>query len=91
MSGPFRDLFGSRPNSTTHTPNQDIVLVLMHGIKVSGISMLGINYPAQSDHLGIVVDLDMESFFSSIFSDLATRSPRNLTSGNKKSGESYLI
>jgi hypothetical protein len=29
--------------------------------------MLVINYPAQSDHLGIVVDLDMESFFSQCF------------------------
>jgi hypothetical protein len=50
MNDPFRDLFGSCPNSTTQTPNRDIDFILTHGIQVSGISTLGINYPAQSIH-----------------------------------------
>jgi len=43
-----------------------------------------------NDHFGIIIDLDLTSFFSSSFSDLTTRTPRSLTSGNKKSVDNYL-
>jgi len=75
MDDPFRDLFGTCPNSMTQTPNRDIDFILTYGIQVSKISTLGINHPAQSDHLGIILDLDMYSFFSSKFSDL-TQEPQ---------------
>ncbi len=43
-----------------------------------------------NDHFGIIIDLDLTSFFSSSFSDLTTQTPRSLTSGNKKSVDNYL-
>jgi len=73
MSDPFRELFGNRPNSTTQTPNRDIDFVLTHGISVSGISTLEMNNPAQSDHLGICINLNLASFFSSNFSDMTSQ------------------
>jgi len=90
MSDPFRELFGNRPNSTTQTPNHDIDFVLTHGISVSGISTLEMNNPAQSDHLGICINLNLASFFSSNFSDMTSQAPRNLISGKKKSVDAYL-
>jgi hypothetical protein len=48
------------------------------------------NFPAQSDHLGIVFDIDMASYFSSSFSDLGNNPPRSLTSGNKRSVDTYI-
>jgi len=43
-----------------------------------------------SVHLGVVFDLDMETFFSTSFSDLSNNPSRNLTSGNKWSVDTYI-
>jgi len=40
---PFISLCGSRPDSTTQTPNRDIDFVLTYGISISAMSRLGIN------------------------------------------------
>jgi hypothetical protein len=79
---PFIQLLGRRPNSTTTTPNRDIDFLLTYGISVKNISTLLPNTPAHSDHLGIVYDLDLGSFFSSVYSEVCTIPPRALTSGN---------
>jgi hypothetical protein len=84
MSDPFIELFGARPNSTTQNPNTDIDYILTYGIQISGILTLGLICPAQSDHMGILLDIDLSSFFSSSFSDLSTHHPRSLALGNKQ-------
>jgi endonuclease/exonuclease/phosphatase family metal-dependent hydrolase len=53
------------------TPHRDIDYVSKFGIHVMNISTLGINYPVISDHLGIILDLDLASYFSSDYSDIA--------------------
>ncbi len=83
-------MYGSRPNFTTQTPNGDIDYVLTYGIKFSGISTLQIKQPAVSDYLGIVFNIDMESFFSSSYSDISHMIQRSLTSGNQWSVKAYI-
>jgi hypothetical protein len=83
MDDPFIQLMQSCPNSTTIHPNRDIDYVLTYGIKISNISTLAQNSPAASDHLGIVFDIDLASYFSSKYSDINLHPPRMLTSGNR--------
>jgi hypothetical protein len=48
------------------------------------------NIPSYSDHLGLLFDLDIKSFFSSQYSDICKVSPRPLTSGNEASVNQYI-
>jgi hypothetical protein len=89
MEDPFIQLMNSRPNSTTIIPNRDIDFILTYGIHVTNISTLSPNLPATSDHLGIILDIDLASHFSSSYSDLGSQSPRMLTSGNRRSVKIY--
>ncbi len=66
-------------------PNRDIDYVLTYGIRVVNISTIWLNYPVTSDHLGIIFDLDIESYFKSSYLDIAPNPPRSLTSVNGKS------
>jgi hypothetical protein len=59
-------------------------------INFSAISNLSLNCPAQSDHIGIAFNLDLETFFSTKFSEMASNPPRLLTSGNKRSTDDYI-
>jgi hypothetical protein len=70
MEDPFITFTGNRPNSTTQTPNRDIDFVLTFVINVVNISTLEPNIPSHSDHLGMIFDLDLQSFFSSKYSDI---------------------
>jgi len=88
MDDPFRQLLDSRPYSTTQTC--DIDWVLTYGISSQAISTLTLNKPAISDHLGIIIDFNLEEYFSTTFSAMAAMPSRNLTSGNKKTVDSYL-
>jgi hypothetical protein len=90
MPDPFVQKTGSKPNSTTLTPNRDIDFIYTFGVNITSISALPMNTPAHSNHLGIAFDIDMESFFSLRYSAIAESSPRMLTSGNKKSIDAYL-
>jgi hypothetical protein len=63
MDDPFIQLTQKRPNSTTLAPNRDIDYVLTFGINVINISTMAPNFPTQSDHLSIVLDLDLGSPF----------------------------
>jgi len=82
MDDPFISLMQARPNSTTVIPMRDIDYILIYGIKAEIISTLEPNSPAHSDHLGIIIDFDLSSHFSSSFSAINNISPRLLTSGN---------
>lgn len=90
MDDPFIQTMMTRPNSTTHYPNRDIDYVLTHGVPISSMSTVVPNYPAHSDHLGTVFDINLYLFFSSTLSDLHLASPRFLTSGNEKSVSTYI-
>jgi hypothetical protein len=90
MDDPFIQLVGHWPNSTTQTPNREIDFVLTFGINIINISTLEPNIPSYSDHLGLLFDLDIKSFFSSQYSDICKVSPRPLTSGNEASVNQYI-
>jgi len=90
MTDPFVSITGSRPNSTTLTPNRDIDFIYTFGISITNISTLSINTPALSDHLGIAFDIDLESFFSSKCTSITDASPRVLSAGNKKTVDRYI-
>jgi hypothetical protein len=75
MDDPFISLVGRWPNSTTQTPNRDIDFILSYGIKVKNISTLTPNIPAHSGHLGVVVDIDINSYFQSSYSDIYSNLP----------------
>lgn len=62
---PFLRLTGAHPHSTTLTPLRDIDFILTHGIQVTHVTTLHPNTPACSDHLGMVLDIDVVTFFSS--------------------------
>jgi hypothetical protein len=79
-----------RPNSTTITPNRDIDYVLTYGINSINISTMAPTFPTQSDHLVIILDLDLGSHFSSAYSDLYPQQPRMLTFGSQKSSKTYI-
>jgi hypothetical protein len=78
MDDPFLQLISSCPNSTTY------------GILAQAILMLTIDTPAVSDHLGIVIDFDLEAYFSTTFSALATFPTQTLSSGISKRVDAYL-
>jgi hypothetical protein len=90
MMDPFINLVGHRPNSTTKTPNRDIYYVYTYGIHPCAMSTLTIHLPSHSDHLGIIFDLDIETFFSSSCSEMAKNPPQLLMSGNKQSTDEYI-
>jgi hypothetical protein len=89
MDDPFIQLLQSRPNSTTIHPNRDIDYILTRGINIVNITTLSSNMPATSDHLGIVFDIDVASYFSSLYSNICSPNPRMLTSGNRRSVDTY--
>lgn len=65
LDDPFVRLTGAHPHSTTLTPLRDIDFILTHGIQVTHVTTLHPNTPACSDHLGMVLDIDAVTFFSS--------------------------
>lgn len=90
MDDPFITLTGHWPNSTTQTPGRDIDYILPFDISISNITTIPINCPAISDHLGIIMDINLASHFSSVFSEPHLQPSWSLTSGNEKSVDSYL-
>jgi len=78
MDDPFIQLMQSRPNSTTIHPNRDTDYVFTYGIHIANITTLSPNLPATSDHLGIVFDVDVASYFSSSYSTICSPNPRIL-------------
>jgi hypothetical protein len=66
LDDPFVQLTGRRPFSTTQTPSHDIDYVFTFEIKVDSISTLTLNTPAISDHLGIILDINLAAHFSQI-------------------------
>jgi hypothetical protein len=90
MDDPFISLAGSRPKSSTLIPNRHINFVLTYGILILNISTMSPNTPSHSDHLGMILNIDLQSFFSSSYSQLQDQIPRVLTPGNEQSVNTYI-
>ncbi len=90
MDDPFVQTMGQWSNSTTLHPNRDIGYLNTFGIPDKNIFTLILNQPAHSDHLGIIFDLDLKSFFSSTYSDISQPVPRVLTTENERSVTKYI-
>ena len=78
------------PDSTTTTPGRFIDRVAVYGIPVQRVTLLRLNEPANSDHLGIAVDLDLRALFTNACSPLARQQPRRLSSGNSVAVAKYI-
>jgi hypothetical protein len=64
--------------------------IFSFGINIGSIFTLPINTPAISYHLGIVFDVDLAKHFPSQYSEVTDHVSRMLSSGNKRSIDSYL-
>lgn len=78
------------PDSTTTTPGRFIDRVAVSGIAIQRATLLKAHNPAQSDHLSIVVDLDLQYLFHNACSPLVSPAPRKLTSDNSTSVKKYI-
>jgi len=78
------------PDSSTTTPGRFIDRVAVYGIPVHRATVLRAHEPAKSDHLGIVVDLDLRYIFTNACSPLTQPQPRKLTSGNAEAVKKYV-
>jgi len=63
MDDPFVTLVDARPNSMTVTPHCDIDFILTYGVFAANITTLPPNTPSHSDHLEILIDINLHSFF----------------------------
>jgi hypothetical protein len=87
---PFISLAGSRPRSTTLTPQRDINFILTFGISATSISTVEMSQPPHSDHLGIILDLLSILFFSASHSAIAEPVPRMLSASKKTYVDAYI-
>lgn len=88
------DVFEARhhilPDSSTTTPGRYIDRVVVSGISIEQVTLLKAHEPAESDHLGIAVDLDLHHIFNNACSPLSSPEPRKLTSGNEAAVKKYV-
>lgn len=75
LDDPFLELMKQRPPTTTKTPNRDIDYILTYQVPIRGVSTLEMDNPVISDHLGIMLDVDIAAIFASSYSELGTCPP----------------
>ncbi len=80
----------ARPYSTTNTPHRDIDYILTCGIHPQNITLLPVDFPIQSDHRGICLDISTEHLFQAKYSELSTLTPRKLTLRNVQAKIAYI-
>ena len=90
MKEVFETHHGTISDSMTTTLGRFIYRVAVSGIAIQRVTLLRANEPAQSDHLGIVIDLDLKYLFNNACSPLVYPSPRKLTSDNATSVKKYV-
>lgn len=86
----FHHKHSMTPDSTTTTPGRFIDRVAVYGIASQRVTILRANMPARSDHLGIVVDLDLRYLFNNACSPLAKLQWRKLMSKSKALVDKYV-
>jgi hypothetical protein len=90
LSDPFVEITGNRPPTTTMSKGRDIDYIYTHGVKVTHITTLPIDNPANSDHIGIAFDIDTSLLFNAQYSTLGNIPQRKLTVNNIKAKTSYI-
>ena len=85
----FLQRHGNRPSTTTTTEGRYIDWVGVWQVPVVAAARLGEHFPAMSDHLATVVDIDMESLFGRRYSAMAGSQFRKLSVKNRKAREAY--
>jgi endonuclease/exonuclease/phosphatase family metal-dependent hydrolase len=90
MDDPFIKLHGNPPPATTLHPHRDIDYILTWDVCPEAISTLEINTPAGSDHMGILIDIDITEPLGSKFGVPSPQQGHILTSQNVKARENYI-
>jgi len=85
----FQQWHGVQPSSTTTTLNRFINWIATWNIPVTHASTLGVHHPTQSDHLGIVIDLDTSAISDGIYSPLQPASFWCLMVENQQTQENH--
>mmetsp|Transcript_20247 Transcript_20247/g.28844 ORF Transcript_20247/g.28844 Transcript_20247/m.28844 type:complete len:455 (+) Transcript_20247:252-1616(+) len=90
LSDVFLERHGVQPDSSTTTPGRYIDRLAVSGVDVQRATILRANEPSLSDHLGMVVDLDLKILFNNPCSPLSSPTPRKLTSTNPEAVKRYI-
>ena len=90
----LQEVFLARHNecldSTTTTPGRCIDRLAVFGVNVQRATLLRANEPAVSDHLAMVIDIDLQIMFNNPCSTFARPKPRKLTSTNPDAVSKYI-
>ena len=78
------------PDSTTTTPGRCIDRMATWGVEVQRATLLRANEPATSDHLAIVIDVNINILFRQSCSSFTQPKGRKLTSGNPETVKKYV-
>ena len=90
MDDPFTHHFGTRPSTTTINNGRDIDFVYTWGVQTQHVRTLSVNVPANSDHLGICIDINIASLFECKYDKLSDNPRRKLTIKNVKAKIKYI-
>jgi hypothetical protein len=90
LDDPFLMLHDARPSSTTITPNRDIDYILTYGVSPQHITLLPIDFPTNSDHRGLCIDINIAEVFQANYSELSNPNPRKLSLRNVQSKIAYI-
>ncbi len=91
LDDPFTEHFGCRPPTTIINNGRDIDFIYTWGIHTERITTLAINVPANSDHLGICIDINTEALFNCRYDKLSSTPRRKLTMNNVKAKIKYIF
>lgn len=90
MTDPFITINGGRPPTTTIHDKRDIDYILTWQVPVININTLPHQSIAMSDHLAIMMDIDIQSLFGRKYSALSQPMWRQLTLKNISSKKKYI-
>ena len=85
----FMQHHNDTPSSTTTTENRFLDRVAVWNVPLHRVTLLGVHHPAQSDHLGIAIDINTNDLFGCQYSPLQQSSLRRLTLNNKQACMNY--
>jgi hypothetical protein len=89
LDDPFLEQCGKCPIMTTKTSGRDIDYILTHKVPISAISTIAYDIPANSDHLGLLLDIDIATLFGSTYNNLSSEPIRQLTTDNIRAKTKY--
>jgi hypothetical protein len=90
LDDPFIEPFGRRPPTTTINNGRDIDFIYTWGVQTDRITTLAVNNPANSDHLGVCIDINTETLFQCKYDKLSSCPRRKLTLNNVKAKIHYI-